>query len=117
MLKVFGIKNCNSMKKAFDFLNNHKIKYEFVDFKKQQIDKLLLDKIIEIRGLDSIINTKGTTFKKLKHNGLNNTNELNTDMILQNLTLIKRPLIIEFADSNDIKNIYIGLKEMEGIVW
>ena len=38
MLKIYGIKNCNTMKKAFDLLNELGLTYEFHDYKKQAID-------------------------------------------------------------------------------
>ena len=65
MLKIYGIKNCSSMKKAFDLLTELGLSYEFHDYKKQGIDaktvKIWLDQV----GQDLILNKKGTTWKKL----------------------------------------------------
>ena len=65
MLKVYGIKNCNSMKKAFDVLNELQIPYEFHDYKKQGIDANTVKQWLDEKGADLILNKKGTTWKKL----------------------------------------------------
>lgn len=96
MFKVYGIKNCSSMKKAFDLLNELGLAYEFHDYKKQGIDadtvKVWLDQI----GTEVVLNKKGTTWRKLS------TAEQETALateagLIQALTthnsLIKRPII------------------------
>lgn len=94
------------MKKAFDLLNEKKIKYEFIDFKKQAISQDFIKKILESKSIESIINTKGTTFKKLAKP----LDSITAEIICEYPTLLKRPLVIQ---SN---NIYIGLGELEKIL-
>ena len=65
MLKVYGIKNCNSMKKAFDLLNQLGVAYEFHDYKKQGIDAEIVKNWLNQAGAELILNKKGTTWKKL----------------------------------------------------
>ncbi|MWV61234.1 Spx/MgsR family RNA polymerase-binding regulatory protein [Helicobacter saguini] len=117
MIKIYGIKNCNSMKKAFVFLDNLGIKYEFVDFKKCVISKEFVEKIINLRSIESVVNTKGTTFRKLKDFGLfGDLSGVNAEIIASNPALIKRPLIVKFSkDCNldSIESVFIGLNEME----
>lgn len=120
MIKVYGIKNCSSMKKAFEFLDNAGVKYEFVDFKKCNISKDFIEKLINLRSIESIVNTKGTTFKKLKDSGFfGDISGVNASIIAQNPTLIKRPLIVIFKrDCNDldsIESVFIGLNEIQNI--
>ncbi|XMD94540.1 arsenate reductase (ArsC) family protein [Campylobacter lari] len=96
MLKFYGIKNCNSVKKAIDYLNFKQIEFEFLDIKK--LDEQTLDFCLSKRSVLELVNTAGMSARKL---GLNkdklqnlNQDEIKT-MILQNPTLIKRPLIIK----------------------
>ncbi|XMD73087.1 arsenate reductase (ArsC) family protein [Campylobacter lari] len=96
MLKFYGIKNCNSVKKAIDYLNSKQIEFEFLDIKK--LDEQTLDFWLSKRSVLELVNTAGMSARKL---GLNkdklqnlNQDEIKT-MILQNPTLIKRPLIIK----------------------
>lgn len=96
MLKVYGIKNCNSMKKAFDLLTELGLSYEFHDYKKQGIDaetvRIWLDKI----GQDIVLNKKGTTWKKLseeeqQHALASEANIIET--LTTHTSMIKRPII------------------------
>ncbi|MCV3385323.1 Spx/MgsR family RNA polymerase-binding regulatory protein [Campylobacter lari] len=95
-MKFYGIKNCNSVKKAIDYLNSKQIEFEFLDIKK--LDEETLDFWLSKRSVLELVNTAGMSARKL---GLNkdklqnlNQDEIKT-MILQNPTLIKRPLIIK----------------------
>ena len=65
MLKIYGIKNCSSMKKAFDLLTELGIAYDFHDYKKQGIDAETVKTWLDQVGQDIILNKKGTTWKKL----------------------------------------------------
>lgn len=104
-MKLYGIKNCNSVKKAMLTLEN--FNFEFLDIKK--IDKKILNSWLEQKSFEELVNTAGTTAKKL---GLNKekitsleSNKLK-ELILENPSCIKRPVI-----EKDGK-IYIG-KEYE----
>ncbi|WP_250323619.1 ArsC/Spx/MgsR family protein [Campylobacter lari] len=95
-MKFYGIKNCNSVKKAIDYLNSRQIEFEFLDIKK--LDEQTLDFWLSKRSVLELVNTVGMSARKL---GLNkdklqnlNQDEIKT-MILQNPTLIKRPLIVK----------------------
>ena len=71
MITIYGIKNCNSMKKAFDFLTTHQIPYQFFDYKKVTLSKHEFDELLAIFGLDKVINKQGTTYKKLDEKAKN----------------------------------------------
>ena len=96
MLKVYGIKNCNSMKKAFDLLKELDLTYTFHDYKKQGIDadtvKVWLDQI----GAEIILNKKGTTWRKLSPTEQETALATEAGLIEALTThnsLIKRPII------------------------
>ena len=96
MLKIYGIKNCNSMKKAFDLLNELGLAYEFHDYKKQAIDAETMKKWLDQVGTALILNKKGTTWKKLtadeQQRALSNEVEL-IQTLTTHTSLIKRPVI------------------------
>lgn len=62
---IYGIKNCNTMKKAFDFLVAHQVAYEFFDYKKQVLSQDDFAKLVHEFGLARVINKQGTTYRKL----------------------------------------------------
>ena len=62
---IYGIKNCSTMKKAFDKLTALGLEYEFFDYKKQAINKPKLANWVKQAGIDKVLNTKGTTYRKL----------------------------------------------------
>ncbi|MBT0741391.1 Spx/MgsR family RNA polymerase-binding regulatory protein [Campylobacter lari] len=95
-MKFYGIKNCNSVKKAIDYLNSKQIEFEFLDIKK--LDEQTLDFWLSKRSVLELVNTAGMSARKLGLNKekLQNLNQDETKaMILQNPTLIKRPLIVK----------------------
>ena len=96
MLKIYGIKNCSSMKKAFDLLNELGLAYEFHDYKKQGIDAETVKKWLDEVGQDLILNKKGTTWRKLSEQEQQTALASQTNLITALTThssLIKRPVL------------------------
>ncbi|MDX5479537.1 MAG: Spx/MgsR family RNA polymerase-binding regulatory protein [Cyclobacteriaceae bacterium] len=101
------------MKKTFDFLNEEGIAYEFIDYKKTAPNTGLLKKFIGQVGLESLINKRGTTFKKLSDTEKMALEDKDSavGILTKKSSMIKRP-IIEFPDGelvlgfepNQIKN-------------
>ncbi|MEQ1159510.1 arsenate reductase [Acinetobacter calcoaceticus] len=96
MLKIYGIKNCNSMKKAFDALQAKELNYDFHDYKKQGIDADTLKIWLKEIGQDIVLNKKGTTWRKLSEeeqtHALSSEDHLIEALIAQP-SLIKRPVL------------------------
>jgi len=96
MVDIYGIKNCDTMKKAFHWLDENNIEYTFHDYKKEGVDETQAKQWLEQLGWESIINKRGTTWRKLddetKH-AMNN--ELALSTILEQPSIIKRPLLIK----------------------
>ncbi|AJD03510.1 Spx/MgsR family RNA polymerase-binding regulatory protein [Campylobacter lari] len=96
MLKFYGIKNCNSVKKAMDYLKSKQIEFEFLDIKK--LDEETLDFWLSKRNILELLNTAGMSARKLglsKEKLQNLSQDEIKVMILQSPTLIKRPLIVK----------------------
>ena len=62
MTTIYGIKNCDTMKKARAWLEAHKVVYEFHDYKTQGIDRARLEKWVRALGWETLLNRAGTTF-------------------------------------------------------
>jgi Spx/MgsR family transcriptional regulator len=97
-IQVFGITNCQSVKKARDWLKDKGVEYEFHDFKKAGIDELHLKKWITELGLDVILNKKGMTWRQLSKEDQDAIVDEKTAIqaMILHTSLIKRP-IIEFG--------------------
>lgn len=96
MLKIYGIKNCNSMKKAFDALNAQGLSYEFHDYKKTAIDAATIQNWLQHLGADVVLNKKGTTWRKLNEEQqqfalASEENLIQT--LIEHSSLIKRPIL------------------------
>ena len=64
-VRLYGIKNCDSMKKAFTWLAERDISYEFHDYKKQGVPRDRLVEWCRALGWKTLLNTKGSTWRKL----------------------------------------------------
>lgn len=94
-MKVYGIKNCNTVKKALDWLNDNHIEFEFHDFKKQGISEAKLEEWDSKLGWEPLINKKGTTWKQLDPTRQASVNsKLEAFRLMQEKTsVIKRPVL------------------------
>ena len=94
MTTLYGIKNCDTVKKARDWLDKKNIVYQFHDFRVDGIDEIQIKNWIAEIGLETLVNRRSTTWKELDDATKNNFSEKNaTAIILENPTLIKRPLL------------------------
>jgi arsenate reductase (glutaredoxin) len=65
MATIYGIKNCDTMKRARTWLEEHKVAHSFHDYKASGIDKPTLEDWAKKVGWEVLLNRAGTTFKKL----------------------------------------------------
>ncbi|MFA9440682.1 ArsC family reductase [Uliginosibacterium sp. sgz301328] len=94
MVKVFGIKNCNTMKKAFDWLDAHGIPYDFHDYKKFGITQQHLAAWAAQIGWEPLLNTRGTTWRGLTDAERTGVDEARAiELMSAKPSLIKRPVI------------------------
>ena len=94
MTTIYGIKNCDTMKKARDWLDSKKIAYSFHDYKAQSIDKPILEGWIKKTGWEVLLNRAGTTFKKLPDADKENLTEKKAiTLMLAQPSMIKRPVL------------------------
>lgn len=102
---VYGIKNCDTVKKVRKWLDENSIDYQFHDFRIDGIDRKLIEKWLQRLDWNVLLNTSGTTWRKLPEQdrqGINKSKAI--QLMLAQPTLIKRPVL-----SND-GQFYVGFK-------
>jgi len=93
-ITIYGIKNCDTMKKARAWLDKAGIDYSFHDYKTAGIDKAHLERWSKEAGWESLLNRSGTTFRKLPDadkEGLNAAKAIK--LMLAQPSIIKRPVL------------------------
>ncbi len=96
VLKVYGIKNCNTMAKAFGFLQEKRIAFEFIDYKKQKPSEALLKDFLTKTSLQALVNKQGTTYRKMTDEQKSDLEKVETALpiLTENSSMIKRPVIV-----------------------
>ena len=109
-LKVYAIPNCNTVKKALDWLKAKKVAYVFHDYKKLGITNTSLTEWCKQVGWEALVNKKGATWRLLAPNvqAKITTQKAAIDLMIEKTSIIKRPLIT----LND-KIILLGFEETE----
>jgi len=91
---IFGIKNCDTMKKARAWLETHKVAHQFHDYKASGIDKAILEGWAKKVGWEILLNRAGTTFKKLPDADKDGITEKKAiALMLAQPSMIKRPVL------------------------
>ncbi len=93
-MKMYGIKNCDTIKKARKYLDNNNVKFEFVDFRDQPINEKILQGFVDAVGWDKLINKRSTTYRNLTDVQKAN---ITLALTLKSPTLIKRPVLVTSA--------------------
>jgi Spx/MgsR family transcriptional regulator len=108
MIHIYGIPNCDTVKKARKWLDANSLEYTFHDYKKEGADPAKLAAWIDAAGVDVVLNRRGTTFRKLSDADKADIDAAKAARLLQeNPSMIKRP-IAEYSGS-----ILVGFKEDE----
>lgn len=94
MIKLYGIPNCDTIKKARRWLEQQQQPYQFIDYREQPLSQAQLQAAIDELGYDKVLNNRSTTYRQLP---ATDKDQLDANKALQLLqqhpTLIKRPLL------------------------
>lgn len=105
-ITLYGIKNCDTMKKAFRWFEAQGVDYDFYDYKKLGTDEDVLRLAMKEHGWEQVINRKGMTWRKLPDDIKNSMDEAGAIQIaLEKPSIIKRPLIVSGGKT------YLGFDE------
>lgn len=105
-ITIYGIKNCDTIKKTLKWLENNNIPHTFHDYKKDGLDEHVFNLAIAQHGWETVINKRGTTWRNLDERIQNSVNDENAyDLAKEQTSIIKRPIL------KHNENITIGFKE------
>ena len=94
MITLYGIKNCDNIKKSRKWLDKNSIKYVFHDFREDGVKKAIIEEFIENIEITLLINKRSTSWKKLSNKKKSSKSKKDLiDLLLANPTIIKRPII------------------------
>ncbi len=94
-ITIYGIPNCDTMKKARTWLDSHGVAYAFHDYKKAGIDKASLDAWVKTARWESVLNRAGATFRALPDEAKTGLNAARAvKLMLAQPSMIKRPVLI-----------------------
>lgn len=106
MIKIYGIKNCDTIKKTLKWFDSQSVSYEFIDYKKTPPTKELAQSFLAENAWETVINKRGTTWRKLDETVKANMNaEHAIPLMMDQPSIIKRPII----ESNN--NFFVGYDE------
>ena len=107
-MKLFGIKNCDTVKKARRWLDDHQIAYQFHDFRTDGLDPSTIQRWLNDVSWEQLMNKRGTTWRKLDDP---RKDQLDTaaaiELMVAHPTLIKRPVI------EDNSGVWVGFNESD----
>ncbi|OWK28648.1 ArsC family reductase [Sphingomonas mucosissima] len=91
---VYGIANCDTVRKARAWLDAHHVTYRFHDYKKAGVDSAALGRAVDRLGWEKVLNRQGTTFRKLPESERADLDRSRAMAIMQaHPSAIKRPLL------------------------
>lgn len=94
MITLYGIKNCDTVKKARKWLDTDGIEYQFHDFREDGLDAQSVSQWLDELGWEQLVNKRSTTWKQLDQKTKDTMdNQLAQPAIIEHPTLIKRPLL------------------------
>ena len=91
---IYGIKNCDTIKKAVAWLNQHGIDYHFHDFRKDGLDEKMLRAWVKELGWEALLNRRGTTWRSLQESAKEHLDETRAiALMIAHPAIIKRPVL------------------------
>lgn len=91
---LYGIKNCDTIKKARKWLADNGVEYQFHDVRADGIDPVSIENWLDQAGWETVLNRRGTTWRKLDSSIQENTNRNNvTALLTEHPAMIKRPVL------------------------
>ena len=108
MIQVYGIPNCDSVKKVRVLLDSQDVTYTFHDYKKLGVPEVSLREWVRAKGWEALLNRKGTTWRGLDDETRQGVKDAETAVavMLQHPSIIKRPVV------TDSTRLFVGVEEV-----
>ncbi|MFW5425979.1 MAG: ArsC family reductase [Methylophagaceae bacterium] len=108
MVTLFGIKNCDTVKKARRWCEANDVDFQFHDFRIDGLDEATINEWLKYVSWEVLLNKRGTTWRKLEDPRKEQLNQtIAVELMLENPTFIKRPVL------SDSSSCMVGFKEAE----
>ena len=92
-ITIFGINNCDTVKKARKWLEAEGVEHTFHDFRKDGLERAELEAMVSALGWEAVLNRRGTTWRKLDDVTKDSVNEASAiDLMMEHVAMIKRPV-------------------------
>jgi len=98
MIKIYGIKNCDAVKKAIKYMKSHNLSYTLIDFRESAVGANTIAYWLTKVSIEKLFNTRGTNYRTLKLKELNLDYAGKEAWLIKENILIKRP-VIEYKDT------------------
>lgn len=95
MIQVYGIKNCDKVKKTFKWLKENDVEYHFYDLKKEPLTREELEEFVHRIGLEVLVNKRGMKWRQLGLKDKDVSEGELFDILLEHQVMIKRPVLIK----------------------
>lgn len=94
-ITMYGIPNCDTIKKAKKWLEAEGVEYHFHDYRKQGIDKAMVETFCQQLGWENVVNKRGTTFRQLSQEQKDNLDQHSAiELLVEQPAMIKRPILV-----------------------
>lgn len=94
-ITMYGIPNCDTIKKAKKWLEAEGVEYSFHDYRKQGVDKAMVELFCQQLGWENVLNKRGTTYRQLTQEQKDSLNEANAiELLVEQPAMIKRPILV-----------------------
>ncbi|MCL1142638.1 ArsC family reductase [Shewanella gaetbuli] len=111
-MKLYGIKNCDTVRKARKWLENNTIEYQFHDFREQDLTEDVVSNWCEKLGWEVVFNKRSTSFRALDDAQKTDLNQQTAiKLMVEQPTLVKRPVL------DNGTQVMVGFKEAEYKAW
>ncbi len=119
MLTIYGIPNCDTVKKARAWFDTHGLAYTFYDFKKLGVPPQQLDIWVGALGWEALVNKKGTTWRKLSADEQAAVVDAASAkaLMLRQPSVVKRPVVARNANADAGHGLTVGFAEQAWSSW
>lgn len=108
MTVMYGIKNCDTIKKAKKWLDAQNIEYRFHDYRADGLEQAFLEQAVAELGWENVLNKRGTTYRQLEQSIKDNLNEqVAIEQMMLASAMIKRPILAVNG------KLYLGFKDTQ----
>ena len=98
-ITMYGIPNCDTIKKAKKWLEAEGVEYSFHDYRKQGIDKAMVETFCQQLGWENVVNKRGTTYRQLTQEQKDNLDQTSAvELLVEQPAMIKRPILLANND-------------------